>query len=595
MNGTANPTTSTPTDTGPARAAVDNVIRRALKISDPGNPDEVAKGLLARYGDEAQKIDREKQGLPFTVMTAAAAARVPSNGNGLRQEARGAQDGLESALNQLTTDPDLADIAPELRGWVATIRKVASDGFSSARYAIDAGQRDRAFGARRTLGDYSRLSRYAGALSTCSTDVYCRVAQACDLVANVVLVMIGDALGNAGITRSNAILQVPAATLQARRDAVIVALRNLLQVVQPGDEETWGRGPFAVNQIYIVLEAAGEVELRSLLDEAYLARQLDDLIDLATGSTPDGLRALGSPAAVTVRRLERFRALAQPTVAAISPPASLFFAQINLFVQGFANTNAGYRLPYLARSPLLVSSVAASVGVDLQTQALLTTSLHRTAFADAIDCLCCTCNLADARALVIAGKVLFDIDRAIDLWAVSGAVNGYGENEWRAAAYASVIGAAAAPAFLGNYLIFQSNGNPMPAIIAADLLGFNGLAGLLNELPALPNNNALRAQQLADMINRQLDDEQRWSDLVSSISPLCQQNLRYGGRIGTGQPLPGNPVGDLIQTACNQLAAFCAAPQRGWPGFVVPAPALGLPIPPPVASSLDLVVQRDLP
>ena len=38
-------------DRSPARAAVDNVMRRSLKISNPYDPAEVAKGLLARYRD----------------------------------------------------------------------------------------------------------------------------------------------------------------------------------------------------------------------------------------------------------------------------------------------------------------------------------------------------------------------------------------------------------------------------------------------------------------------------------------------------------------------------------------------------------------
>jgi hypothetical protein len=54
-------------DRSPARAAVDNVMRRSLKISNPYDPAEVAKGLLARYGDEAERIKREQQGLPFSV------------------------------------------------------------------------------------------------------------------------------------------------------------------------------------------------------------------------------------------------------------------------------------------------------------------------------------------------------------------------------------------------------------------------------------------------------------------------------------------------------------------------------------------------
>ena len=64
-------------DRSPARAAVDNVLRRSLKISNPYDPAEVAKGLLARYRDEAERIKREQQGLPFSVMQAQAPVVLP--------------------------------------------------------------------------------------------------------------------------------------------------------------------------------------------------------------------------------------------------------------------------------------------------------------------------------------------------------------------------------------------------------------------------------------------------------------------------------------------------------------------------------------
>src|SRR3981081_3892305 len=70
-------TRSSNSDRSPATAAVDGFFRRVLKISNPGNPDEVAKGLLARYGDEALRIKREQQGLPFSVAQAQAAAAPP--------------------------------------------------------------------------------------------------------------------------------------------------------------------------------------------------------------------------------------------------------------------------------------------------------------------------------------------------------------------------------------------------------------------------------------------------------------------------------------------------------------------------------------
>src|SRR5712672_648637 len=126
-----------------------------------------------------------------------------------------------------------------------------------------------------------------------------------------------------------------------------------------------------------------------------------------------------------------------------SPPATMFFAQLQLFMQGLSGGNVGYRLPYLSRSPLLVSAFAASVGIDTPTQSLLTIALSRTAIADAVDCLCCLCDETDAQDTILASKVLFDIDRAIDLYALGRDTNGQGGQEWRAAVLGAAIKASA--------------------------------------------------------------------------------------------------------------------------------------------------------
>ena len=103
-----------------------------------------------------------------------------------------------------------------------------------------------------------------------------------------------------------------AATLESRRNGVVEALRNLLAPNAIDSQDTLPRAQQAVLAIYEELEEVGSPDLRALLDEAYLSRQLDDLIDLATGSTPDGLRALGTASAVVVQRLERLFIIAEP-------------------------------------------------------------------------------------------------------------------------------------------------------------------------------------------------------------------------------------------------------------------------------------------
>ncbi len=80
--------------------------------------------------------------------------------------------------------------------------------------------------------------------------------------------LIGDALGDAGITRSGGILQVTAATLESRRNGVVEALRNLLAPNAIDDQDTLPRAQQAVLEIYDRLEDMGSPDLRVLLDES---------------------------------------------------------------------------------------------------------------------------------------------------------------------------------------------------------------------------------------------------------------------------------------------------------------------------------------
>jgi hypothetical protein len=568
-------------DRSPATAAVDGIFRRLLRISDPRDAEEVARALLVRYTDEAQKIQRERMGLPFTLYQAQTAA-APPPGGAPRQELTAASTALDAALKDLTTNTKLADIAPELRGWSHTIQNAASEGVTSARQAIDASERDRAFGARRTLGDYARLARYAGALTSCAPDIYCAVARICDDMANLILVMIGDALADAGLTRSRAILQVPAGLLQARRDGVIVALRNLSQPANGDDEESWPRGAKALFDLYDGLDKAGAPDLRALLDEGYLSRQLDDLIDMATGASPDTLRALGSAAITTVQRMQRFLFIAQAVSPPLSsPPAAMFFTQLELFMQGFAGTNVGYRLPYLARSPLLVSSIAASLGIDPPTQRLLNMALKRTALADAIDCLCCLCDQADAVDMVVAGSLLSNLDRAIDFYALGDSPNSNTGPEYRAAIYGALIGAAASlftnvslKAQLPTIADLVTNQLMWPAIFNVALPGI-----IVNPPPVPPPPPpGVTVAQLSAVINVEIDDERRWSELVSSIAPICRQDLLFKGIIDPANP-PSDPIGNLISIAVRAIRAN---------GINVQISGLApLELPRPIATSLD--------
>ena len=62
--------TQSPADRGtpsPQRMALDNLIRRELRVGDPNDAKQIAKALQERYQGEARTraLDQEAQGLPF--------------------------------------------------------------------------------------------------------------------------------------------------------------------------------------------------------------------------------------------------------------------------------------------------------------------------------------------------------------------------------------------------------------------------------------------------------------------------------------------------------------------------------------------------
>ena len=72
---------------------------------------------------------------------------------------------------------------------------------------------------------------------------YRRLAQSLDEVAGLILVLAGEALAGSGFGGGRFLLQAPASELQARRDAVLLALRNLAGTTQEAygnDEWPWG-------------------------------------------------------------------------------------------------------------------------------------------------------------------------------------------------------------------------------------------------------------------------------------------------------------------------------------------------------------------
>jgi hypothetical protein len=450
---------SAPLDNSAARMSIDNLLRRELKVGDPGDSQQIAQALLSRYKDnpKAIAISREAQGVPF--LTASATPMVmPQSATSSDAELQQAMDDINRDLQELTGNTILKDITLELQGWASAIRSILVEGTTAARFALDPRQRDKAFGARRSLGDYARIARLVGALTPTLNVNYRKLAQSLDEAAAVLLVMMGESLANVSFSGGRFLLQAPYSELQVRRDAAIYALRNLVGSTQnaygPND---WPRGLDAYRRLYDTLEQQGQGDLRSLLVEGELSRMMDILIQRASNGNADGLRALGATAQLDLGRFRRLITIGQRLVVPESPPLTTFLSALQLFADSF-NSSGGFRLLRVARPPILFYGLYGIGGLEDADQRLLNLIIQRGLLAEKLDCfLQCGCTAEAVRCQIILDKILYDVDRAIDLYALGN--DHFGEPERRSAAYGFLI-----EVFLTEYDA-QANAisNPIPA------------------------------------------------------------------------------------------------------------------------------------
>jgi hypothetical protein len=406
------------------RMAIDNLLRRELRISDPG---------------DAQQIAQEAQGLPF--LTTAPPPMLPAATEGSSTaELQQAKDDVERDLKELTTNSLLKDITPELEGWGRAIRSAIAEGTMAARFALDPRQRDKAFAVRRQLGDYARMARLVGALTPTMSLTYRKLAQSLDEVGAVLLVMMGEALASVGFSGGRFLLQVPFSELQVRRDATIYALRNLIGATQQAfAPNEWPRGLDAYRRLFDLLEHQGQGDLRALLVEVELARTMDELIQRAAHGRAEGMRALGATAQLDLERFRRLVIIGQRVVVPESPPLTSFLEALRLFSDAF-EPSGGFRLLRIARPAILFYGLYGVSGSERPDDTLLRLIIARGTLASLLDCfLQCGCTPEAVACQIALDKILYDTDRAIDLYAVGSRF--FGEPERRAAAYSYVVDA----------------------------------------------------------------------------------------------------------------------------------------------------------
>ena len=545
----------------PQSIAVDNLLRRDLRIGDPSDPAQIAKGLLARYPDTADEMFRERAGLNYGAVDLPPPVSNDGGGSSAGQtELALAQDYLERDIRSLTNSSELKDIDVELKGWARAVRQAASDGLAAARLALDSTQNDRAMAARRVLGVYARLARYVGALSADTAPFFRHFAQSCDVMASLVLVAIGDGLAASGITRGTSLIRVAASELQSRRNAVIQAFRTITGTgLIPNGQDEYPRGLEAYRRLTLQLESSGQSDLRTLLDESSLAAELDQLVDLAVGASPAGLRELTSTSMVVMDRLTRLvnacRAFDIPvgqTAAAGTPdaPPMVYFASaLQLFIDAFSITTGG-RLLYVARPPILAYGLYGAAGPDRATERLIQLTVARGLVAEQVDCYAaCGCDQASIGRQVVLDYLVYRLDRAIDFYAAGYQPGAMAEPEARASALAYTLDQAT------PVLIQPANG--AAAIDGTLLAGLNTVAATLR----VPADRHRR--MLLDELNSQDYAEKKLETLVQSLSLRCYApnffspltgsradfgHLEVPGRRAARPPLGPDPAGHVELT-----------------------------------------------
>jgi len=551
-----------------SRMALDNLLRRELKVSDPNDAKQIAEALLNRYKNNprALAINKEAEGVPFLLAssTPMPLQQAPTSSDAEMQQAI---DDVNRDLQELTTNAILKDLASELAGWAMAIRSAMQEGFNSARFALDSHYRDKTFGIRRNLGEYARLSRLVGALSSPVVNVnYRNLAQSLDEVTSVLLVMMGEALANVGFNRSRYLLQVPYSELQGRRDSVIYALRNFIgstQIAYAANE--WPRGVDAYRQLYSFLDNQGQNDLRSLLVENELSRVMDSLIHRASQGNVEGLRHLGATAQLDVQRLRRLVLIGKNlqevmAVNPASPPLDAFLQALQLFIDGFEGSG-GFRLLRLARPPILFYGLYGSSANEETTEnQLVELAFQRNLLAELLDCwLQCGCTGDRLLCQIIFDKILYDVDRAIDFYALGTAENR--EPEYRSLAYSYLIDVVINPSLPSDITCLSSTSDNLVIRIRRTLTNIRNLlydtvfSPISNgNLLPIPNTSET-GKNIRKLVEQELriqgDMESHWLDLVQTMAPSC---LPFGN--GNSNEGIFNIMAKLIQQALNRALSL---------------------------------------
>jgi hypothetical protein len=425
-----------PADRSRSEAAqiADNLLRQRLRVGNLDDPSEVARGLRQLFPREARKLDAEAAGFPTPAAISFAPPVRAVEAMATSVEIEQAEQAVDLDLLALSRDHRLGAISEELLGWGRAVRATLYDGRTAAALALDPRARDRLMGARRQIQEYSRLVRMVGSLNPDTRSSFRKLAADLDGASSLLVVLAGETLAGQRMGDLKFLPSVAANDLQARRDSVISCLRDILSYAGGSGRDTFPWSMEGLRSFHKRIEDSGHLDLRALLDETTLGHHLDMLVDLAARNDSSGFRELGATSEVSTQKLYRLVAMGDRVDAA--PALSHFLKALQIFLDTFKSSQSGYRMASVGRPIIAQRRQAGFGGLDNATKRLNLLIGQRSQLADMADCfLGCSCLRDDVLRQIMLDKILFDIDRAIDLYISGSDPEGRGEPEWRAAGY----------------------------------------------------------------------------------------------------------------------------------------------------------------
>ena len=262
---------------------------------------------------------------------------------------------LDSDLAALIDSRDNREWAPEIRGWRDTLLREFADGAAAARFAQDPAMRDRGFLAVRKLGEFARVARLVGVMNLPLNCDYRRLAATLDDAANVIRILMGEALFNAGLSDGGLIIQVPRRrAAPAPRRAGACRPQGSPGSWKKASNDDWGDGIAAYRALLDELRSPQRVRSSRSISARNCWRRSSTTGQQVSRQDPEALRQLAATTPVEIGRLTRLRDIASDAEARHDDRSrrsrvdSAFEQALQLFIDGFARARSGARLIDLA-------------------------------------------------------------------------------------------------------------------------------------------------------------------------------------------------------------------------------------------------------